>query len=74
MSAATAPFRRFAHPRLAAVVAAGALAGLVGALLWLAGTPRVGARLVLVGVVVAMFGISGYVSVSVFEGRDREFE
>lgn len=64
---------RVAHPRLALVVLVGGAVGVAGLLLWLAAGDALavfGFRVAIVGYVVALVGLSGYVSVSVFERRE----
>lgn len=63
-----------AHPRLATAVAVGLVVLATGGVLWVSGRDVLGLRLVVVGYVVALAGAAGYVSVAVFERRDRRLE
>lgn len=68
---------RFARPRLALVIFAGVATGIAGMGLWVAATDSLavlGFRAAVLGYVVALFGVSGYASMEVFERRDRRME
>lgn len=62
---------RAAHPRLAAVTAVGLALLVAGGIVWLAGGQTAGFRLAILGYLVALASVAGYVAVTVFERRDR---
>lgn len=68
---------RVARPRLAALALVGVAVGVAGLLVWLAAADALaalGLRAAIVGYVVALLGLSGYVSVRVFDRREERLD